>query len=346
MQKQNASRLVAIVFMVCLLHTESGLTEVEQEPLEGSGFFYIIQRGDTLWDLSQRFYNDQWTWPGLWEMNQAIKNPHWIFPGKKIRIFLTQTLDSPPKPPPAMADNRPRGKKPPGPAPFFAYPSMDSLGFIREKPIDELGKIIGSQNNSLMMAQGETIYITPTKEHSLVPGKEYRIISTQEVSTNFNREKFNGVKHIILGIIKVVEVEDNYATALITRSFDHASAGDLIAPFEPSSGKIPVKKSLDTPGAHILCSLANDSLLSEHKIAFINRGSYHGIKPGQTYTLFEQREGINSPYLMIGNTPGAIKIKDRAMGTIIVLHTEATASTILVLSCSNEFSPGVAVDSR
>lgn len=337
---------MAIIFMVCLLHTESGLTEVEKAPLEESGFFYIIHRGDTLWDLSQRFYNDQWTWPGLWEMNQAIKTPHCIFPGEKIRIFLTQTLGSPPKPPPAVADNRPQGGKPPGPAHLFAYPSMDSLGFIKEKPIGELGKIIGSQSSSLMMAQGETIYITPAKEHSLVPGKEYRIISTQKVTTNFNQERFNGVKHIIIGIIKVVEVEDNYATALITRSFDHASTGDLIAPFEPSSGKIPVKESLDTPDAHILCSLGNDSLLSEHKIAFINRGSDHGIKPGQTYNLFEQGEGINSPYLTTGNPPGTIRIKDRAMGKIIVLHTETTASTILVLSCSNEFSPGVAVDSR
>ncbi|MDY0222155.1 MAG: LysM peptidoglycan-binding domain-containing protein [Desulfobacterium sp.] len=344
MQKQSVFRVLAIIFMVCLLHTESGLTEVEKKPLEEPGFFYIIQKGDTLWDLSQRFYNDRWTWPGLWEMNQAIKNPHWIFPGKKIRIFLTQTLHAPPKPLPPMADNGPGEKEPSGPPPFFAYPSMDSLGFIRERPIEELGKIIGSQSENLMMAQGETIYITPAKEHSLVPGKEYRIISTQEVSTNFNREKFNGVKHIILGIATVVQVENNYATALITRSFDHASTGDLIAPFEPSSDKIPVKESLDNPSAHILCSLANDSLLSEHKIAFINRGSDHGIKSGQTYTLFEQREGINSPYSMTGNTPGAIKIKERAMGKIIVLHTEATASTILVLSCSNEFSPGVVVN--
>ncbi|MCG8685379.1 MAG: LysM peptidoglycan-binding domain-containing protein, partial [Desulfobacterales bacterium] len=55
---------------------------------EDTGFYYTIQKGDTLWDLSQKFYNSQWDWPGLWEMNKDIKNPHWIYPGNTIRVFL------------------------------------------------------------------------------------------------------------------------------------------------------------------------------------------------------------------------------------------------------------------
>lgn len=56
------------------------------EPAEDSGFYYTIQKGDTLWDLSQRFYDSDWDWPGLWEMNKEIKNPHWIYPGKKSKF--------------------------------------------------------------------------------------------------------------------------------------------------------------------------------------------------------------------------------------------------------------------
>jgi hypothetical protein len=107
--------------------------------------------------------------------------------------------------------------------PFFAYPAMDSLGFISEEPIAPLGTIIGSQSNNLMLATGETIYIKPGKDSFLVPGHEYRIISTEPVSANFNGEKFNGVKHIILGIVNVIDVEKTYATAHITKSFDHAA---------------------------------------------------------------------------------------------------------------------------
>jgi hypothetical protein len=217
---------------------------------------------------------------------------------------------------------------------------MDSLGFISENPIDALGTIMGSQSNNLMMATGEIIYIKPSRNSPLVPGHDYRIISTRPVSANFNGERFNGVKHTILGIVTVIDVEETYTSARITTSFDHAATGNLIAPFEPSSGKIMVETSQKNIGARILCSLADDAVLSEHKIAFINQGSNHGIKPGQTYTLYEQWKNTGSACGM----PDTVKIKDRAMGKIIVLHTERTASTVLVLSCSNEFSPGTLVN--
>ena len=101
-----------------------------------------------------------------------------------------------------------------------------------------------------MMATGETIYIKPGKDSPLVSGHDYRIISTEPVYANFNGERFKGVKHIILGIVNVIDVDETYTTARITRSFDHAAAGNIIAPFEPSSGKIPVEKSPDAIGAH------------------------------------------------------------------------------------------------
>jgi hypothetical protein len=47
---------------------------------------YTIQKGDTLWDLSQKFLNNPWYWPKIWSLNPAIENPHWIYPGNKLRI--------------------------------------------------------------------------------------------------------------------------------------------------------------------------------------------------------------------------------------------------------------------
>ena len=28
---------------------------------------YIVKKGDTLWDLSEEFFQDPFTWPDLWE---------------------------------------------------------------------------------------------------------------------------------------------------------------------------------------------------------------------------------------------------------------------------------------
>ncbi|MEM6453871.1 MAG: LysM domain-containing protein [Acidobacteriota bacterium] len=46
---------------------------------------YIIQPGDTLWNLAQRFYGDPYLWPQLWERNQYILDAHWIYPGDPLR---------------------------------------------------------------------------------------------------------------------------------------------------------------------------------------------------------------------------------------------------------------------
>lgn len=49
---------------------------------------YRIQRGDTLWDISQTLFGDGNYWPKIWSLNTAITNPHLIRPGNVIRFIL------------------------------------------------------------------------------------------------------------------------------------------------------------------------------------------------------------------------------------------------------------------
>ena len=47
---------------------------------------YIVQEGDTLWDISSIFLQDPWYWPEIWFKNPQVENPHLIYPGDTLAI--------------------------------------------------------------------------------------------------------------------------------------------------------------------------------------------------------------------------------------------------------------------
>ncbi|MBL8915647.1 MAG: LysM peptidoglycan-binding domain-containing protein, partial [Archangium sp.] len=53
------------------------------------GTQHTVERGDTLWDLSQRYLGSPWYWPKVWSYNPEIANPHWIYPGNEVRFFAS-----------------------------------------------------------------------------------------------------------------------------------------------------------------------------------------------------------------------------------------------------------------
>lgn len=62
---------------------------------------YIVKKGDTLWDLSEEFFQDPFTWPDLWEKNRHIQDPHWIYPGDSIYLGEPQVSEGEVPPPKA-----------------------------------------------------------------------------------------------------------------------------------------------------------------------------------------------------------------------------------------------------
>ncbi|NPA51097.1 MAG: peptidoglycan-binding protein LysM [Epsilonproteobacteria bacterium] len=63
------------------------MIEESNERDEPEPTFYTIQKGDTLWKIAEKFYNDGTKHKEIFEANlEVIKDPNKIYPGQSIRI--------------------------------------------------------------------------------------------------------------------------------------------------------------------------------------------------------------------------------------------------------------------
>lgn len=57
---------------------------------------YVVNKGDTLWDISGTLFGDPFYWPKIWALNkELIYNPHVIFPEMKIKFYQGSSKSAP-----------------------------------------------------------------------------------------------------------------------------------------------------------------------------------------------------------------------------------------------------------
>jgi len=73
-----------LLLIVLILTISSSQAEIELNPSHPDT--YVVQKGDTLWDISSRFLKSPWVWPEVWHANPQINNPHLIYPGDIVSL--------------------------------------------------------------------------------------------------------------------------------------------------------------------------------------------------------------------------------------------------------------------
>jgi hypothetical protein len=77
------------ILLAAIAVTMLSLFTWAQDPVlrDGHPDEYTVQKGDTLWDISNTFLSTPWLWPEIWHVNPQIENPHLIFPGDLIKLI-------------------------------------------------------------------------------------------------------------------------------------------------------------------------------------------------------------------------------------------------------------------
>ncbi len=125
---------------------------------------YVVQRGDTLWDISAKFLKKPWLWPEIWQANPQIRNPHLIYPGDVISLAY---LDRVAVQPGARQD-----------APLNAIPLSDVEPFLKNLTItdsfEDLPYVAGLEDNRSRATAGQLVYVLGLD--SAQPGQRYAVV--------------------------------------------------------------------------------------------------------------------------------------------------------------------------
>src|SRR5262245_28930485 len=157
------------------------------------GEIYKVQKGDTLWDISQKYLGTPWIWPSVWKENEAkVVNPHLIYPGDLLWISNgsmrkltpeeaarlaaagqnpTESPAAPEQAPAEMPRQTPQVTDEPDP---FAslnaaevtsdvkieVPTLQGVSFVTNEELKASGAVMGNHDENIWMAQGQRTIIS------------------------------------------------------------------------------------------------------------------------------------------------------------------------------------------
>jgi len=312
-----------------------------------AGFYYTIQRGDTLWDLSDKFFDSPWYWPELWQENEQIPNPHWIYPGERIRLFQKQGKDTftfhIPEPEIVVQESAVELETetvPEEKTVYYSYPSMDAVGFIRKEPVNPLGFIFKSKDDVVLINEGDTVYIRYADKDALpiMQGGKYTIYRKLDPTRDRKRNQQLGGQYYILGIVEVTRLEEDFVIAKVLKSFRAIAINDFILPYEQRSPNIPITESVPNLIGEIIISEEHAELIGDLTTAFIDKGKADNVQEGQIYNIFyQEKENVEV------KGKKSVILTPVEYGRLIVLHTEQETATVLVTQTNKSAMPGALV---
>lgn len=304
-----------------------------------AGFYYTVKKGDTLWDISQRFNDSPWQWPDLWRENDQLPNPHWIYPGERIRLFRKSDkhrYDETQKTVPAVVPQATASVSGPTPEVGFIYGPMDRVGFIRKPAVQPLGVLFKVLKDKEMISTHDQVYIRYPESGQVVafaPGQRLTVYRTMSPTDSFRGKDTIGTQHYLLGIIEIATVKSKYAIAKVIKSFRTIRINDLLMAYQPQDIELLVSPSTSGIQGEIISSEEHNNLIGDEMIAFINKGDDDNIRPGQIYSIsYQETETPRS------GEPFTLEPID--IGSLVVLRTEKTTSTVFIMRSSEAIKSG------
>ena len=321
--------------------------ETQEEVKYETGFYYTVQEGDTLWDLSQKFSDTPWQWPEMWKENDQIANPHRIYPGERIRLYRRRDAagygDADAGEGSSSTDKSPADKGLKDQPKLtellhFEYAAIDRVGFIRKEAALAHGNIFKVEGRKEMISTGDVIYIRPRTNFSLSPGDIYTLYRTLQPIRDRKTHKFIGIQHYFTGAVEIMIKRPEFVLGRVIGAYRPIKIGDLLMPYQKRLQQVAMNPSPPGLEGSIIESEEHGGIFGENSIAFIDKGKSDGVEPGQLYWIFVQEK-----YRINPDNKFEVTLTPEILGELLVVHTENTTATVMITDSRRPIRAGAKV---
>ena len=337
------------------------------ETSEGLTPIYTVKKGDTLWDLCDRYFNNPWDWPRIWSYNPELQNPHWIYPGDQLRMQSpNEVAQAGPAGAPQKLGNGIRfvGRQRVQPNTIF----LRDQGYLDDDVKDVWGEVSGSPEDQLLLSDGDDAYLELRPGHDVRVGQDLTIFRPVRGELHGDRK---GTLVSILGTARIEQwdPETRIARAKLIESLDVIGRGSLVGPMTRRFEIVPPVPNQAEVRGHVAASIYPHVLFGQNQLVFIDRGLQDGLVPGNRLFVVTRGDGYRrtlvgasvfaSAQVHYDSTrPATIekgaavgkgddaKYPEEVTGELRVLSVRDHGAACLVTNATREIEPGQTVVAR
>jgi hypothetical protein len=313
-----------------------------------AGRIHVVQRGDTLWDVSDAYLGTPWVWPSLWKDNEDIKNPHLIHPGDHIWVspfemrkvtaaeaaaLLAGQPSRSANVPAALAETDAM----PMPVETFRYPSMASTGFVTIAQFEGASSIVESPEPKKWLSEHSEVVIGFGVGQVQV-GDQFDIFRTDTEVKDLDTGLPYGWATQELGWLEVTAVHEESATAIIRHSVSEMERGDHLLPRRIRPSEIPLTGSPGPIEGRVVHLPDARMEIAQRDVVYLDRGARQGVALGNSLEVYRKlgRDGVAYDTAQKSDR----RVPDHVVAELLVVDVFDDTSVALVMHTTEELTRG------
>ena len=320
---------------------------------------HLVEKGDTLWDLSGKYLGNPYAWPQIWELNQWIKDPHWIYPGDPLIIDLSRAVATAESVPGAVVNLQPdqRRADPSAmrrPELGFSFQDFIQLPFFAPQGAEAHYKSQGAftltsnrREDRRYLGEGETVYLNGGSEQGVKAGDRFVILKTvarKIVHPDPKAKRKLGDVVQQVGVVRVVTPQAKGSVAVLERCLDAVEVGDHLVRFtEPANLPLQLRKDTTDPvriapgSATVVYARDDRQNTSIGDMLIVDKGANDGLKVGDVLLAVRVK---TFPVGSDDAKKGPSETTTHYVGQVLVVRADGQTATCRVLRSTEEIRLG------